>query len=205
MKRIFNGIRDNFSNIEYLLAYTPFYYFWMTAIYFMVFLFDEGMNSLLKWEENLYAKLTTQTFDSILHIYYYMFYLISLIIAIIHFVMTVFGEYIFILSKKHDFMEIKGQIFKNLLKFTFLAYLLIFCNIYGNYKILEYYSHGFLIELWFIVLGYFYGRIIYLNVFAYKHSKNQDEINFFLLFGFVMGVGIMRSIFCLYVLIFDYF
>ena len=87
-------IGSSFYLIEFLLIFFPLYYFFMLFFYLLIFLFDEGLLSLIKWEENRYAQITTQAFDSFLHIYYYFFYIISLFVSFSHIIMSGLGNYL---------------------------------------------------------------------------------------------------------------
>lgn len=87
-------IGSSFYIIEFLLIFFPFYYYFLLLLYFFIFLFDEGLLSLLNWEENQFAKITTQAFDSILHLYYYFFYILSITISLIYLVMAGGGDYL---------------------------------------------------------------------------------------------------------------
>ena len=213
-------IGSSFYLIEFLLIFFPLYYFFMLFFYLIIFLFDEGLISLTKWEENRYAKITTQAFDSVLHLYYYFFYIISIFVGAIHVLMSGLGNYLVskIYKDSEDNLTVdpmkkdlpngvqhihhgrKRKAFKNLLIYAFMAFLLGFSNIYGNFIIREYYPHTVLIELYFMALAWVYSRVIYINVYSYKHSKHQDEQDFI---GVPMGYGIMKSVFWGYILFFE--
>lgn len=98
MKIIFKNlahlIGSSFYILEFLLIFFPFYYYFLLLLYFVVFLFDEGLLSLLNWEENRFARITTQAFDSILHLYYYFFYFLSITISLVYLLMAGGGDYL---------------------------------------------------------------------------------------------------------------
>lgn len=200
-------IGSSFYLIEFLLIFFPLYYFFMLFFYLLVFLFDEGLLSLIKWEENRYAKITTQAFDSLLHLYYYFFYIISIFVGITHIIMAGLGSYL--VSKIYKEATPKPSIIPhgrkrrallNLSKYSFLAFLLSFCNIYGNFLLREYLPHTIAIELLFLILALVYSRTIYSHVYSYKNMKNQEELDFI---GVPIGYGIMKSIFWIYIMLFE--
>lgn len=219
-------IGSSFYLIEFLLIFFPLYYFFMLFFYLVVFLFDEGLLNLIKWEENKYAKITTQAFDSFLHLYYYFFYIISLFVAVIHVFMAGLGNYL--VSKiykdpdeKHhhhhdvstDKKEIRNGIsdyvpkgrkrkaLLNICKYIVVASILSFLNIYGNFLLRDYFPHTLGIELLFVLLAFGYSRTIYSHVYSYKNNKkNHDEQDFI---GIPMGYGIMKSVFWGYILLFE--
>ena len=218
-------IGSSFYLIEFLLIFFPLYYFFMLFFYLVVFLFDEGLLNLIKWEENKYAKITTQAFDSFLHLYYYFFYIISLFVAVIHVFMAGLGNYL--VSKiykdseeKHHHHDVsaekkeirngisdyvpkgrKRKALLNICKYIVVASILSFLNIYGNFLLRDYFPHTLGIELLFVLLAFGYSRIIYSHVYSYKNNKkNQEEQDFI---GIPMGYGIMKSVFWGYILLFE--
>ena len=193
----------------------------MLFFYLIVFIFDEGLMSLLKWEENRYAKITTQAFDSFLHLYYYFFYIISLFVALIHVLMSGCGNYLVSKIYKNDSNEDfqqsiekkelinkvthlpkgrKRKAFLNIVRYTCFASFLSFANIYGNFVIREYFPHTIGIEAFFLLLAWVYSRTIYSHVYSYKHNTHQEEQDFI---GVPMGYGIMKSVFWGYILMFE--
>lgn len=179
----------------------PIYYLCLGFFYFMVFIFDEGLMSLLRWEENRYARITTQTFDSVLHLYYYFFYVTSLIFGFLFFLRSGIKKYLATIVKTPDPNKqeeeappvINNDVYIHsipyiIMNFVF-ALVINILNIYGNYWIREYYPHTLAIEAFFLVLSLIYYKLI--------HSVEPA------LFIIPMSYGVLKSIFWSYILIFQ--
>lgn len=179
----------------------PIYYLCLGFFYFAVFIFDEGLMSLLRWEENRYAKITTQTFDSILHLYYYFFYAISLFFGFLFFLRSGIKKYLATIVKTPDpnkEPEEGGPVINNDVYIHSIPYIIMNCflvfginilNIYGNYWIREYYPHTLAIEAFFLLLSLIYYKLI--------HWVEPG------LFMIPMSYGVLKSIFWSYILIFQ--
>lgn len=95
----------------------------------------------------------------------------------------------------------KRRALLNICKYLFIAFLMFFLNIYGNFLLREYFPHTIGIEILFLALAWGYSRTIYTHVYSYKNNnKNNNEQDFI---GIPMGYGIMKSVFWGYILLFE--